>query len=112
MEDIEIPSTHGIPTRLYRPRPGPLQPVLFLHGGGFVVGRDGYEAPLQELALAADCLLVAPEPRLAPENPFPAAADDAMAVARWLGAEATTLGSTAGRLGVAGDSSGGNSRPR
>ncbi len=109
VEDIEIPSANGgVPSRVYRPRPGPLQPVLFLHGGGFVVGRDGYEAPLRELALAADCLLIAPECRLAPEHPFPAAADDALAVARWLAAEVTTLGSSAARLGVAGDSSGGN----
>ncbi len=109
VSDIEIPSARGVvPARVYRPRPGPLQPLLFLHGGGFVVGRDGYEAPLRELALAADCLLIAPECRLAPENPFPAAADDAIAVARWLAAEATTLGSSTARLGIAGDSSGGN----
>lgn len=106
--DIEIPSAHGVPARVYRPRPGPLQPVLFLHGGGFVVGRDGYEAPLRELALAADCLLISPECRLAPEHPFPAAASDALAAARWLEKEASTLGSSGARLGVAGDSSGGN----
>lgn len=108
VEDIQIPSPHGTTARVYRPRPGPLQPVLFLHGGGFVVGRDGYEAPLRDLAVASDCLLVVPDLRLAPEDPFPAAADDALAAAQWLTVEATTLGSSTARLGLAGDSSGGN----
>jgi hypothetical protein len=45
--------------RVYRPSPGRLHPVLFLHGGGFVIGREGYDAPLRELALASGCLIVA-----------------------------------------------------
>ena len=107
--DLEVPGAEGVlRTRVYRPRPGRLHPVLFLHGGGFVIGREGYEAPLRELALASGCLIVAPEGRLAPEHPFPAATDDALAAARWLAAEAGALGASDARPAVAGDSSGGN----
>jgi acetyl esterase len=109
VEDIEAPGPAGtLPVRVYRPHPGRLHPVLFLHGGGFVIGREGYDAPLRELALASGCMIVAPECRLAPEHPFPAAADDALAAARWLCAEASALGASDTTAAVAGDSSGGN----
>ena len=109
VDDVEVPSSAGtLPVRVYRPRPGRLHPVLFLHGGGFVIGRDGYDAPLRELALASGCMIVSPELRLAPEYHFPAAADDALAAARWLNAEAAALGASHTPAAVAGDSSGGN----
>ena len=109
VEDVEAPGVAGtLPVRVYRPRREWLHPVLFLHGGGFVIGRDGYDAPLRELALASGCLIVSPECRLAPEHPFPAAADDALAAARWLNAEASALGASHAPPAVAGDSSGGN----
>jgi acetyl esterase len=109
VEDVEAPGPAGaLPVRVYRPRPGRLHPVLFLHGGGFVIGRDGYDAPLRELALASDCLIASPECRLAPEHPFPAAADDALAAARWFNAEAAAFGASETPAAVAGDSSGGN----
>jgi len=109
VEDVEAPGPAGtLLVRVYRPRPERLHPVLFLHGGGFVLGRAGYDAPLRELALASGCLIVSPECRLAPEHPFPAAADDALAAARWLNAEASALGATHAPPAVAGDSSGGN----
>ena len=109
VEDVGAPGPAGtLPVRVYRPRPGRLHPVLFLHGGGFVIGRDGYDAPLRELALASGCMIVSPEVRLAPEHPFPAAADDALAAARWLNAEAAALGASHAPAAVAGDSSGGS----
>jgi acetyl esterase len=109
VEDVDALGPAGtLFVRVYRPRPGPLHPVLFLHGGGFVIGRNGYDAPLRELALASGCLIASPECRLAPEHPFPAAADDALAGARWLSAEAAALGASRTILAVAGDSSGGN----
>ena len=94
--------------RVYRPSPGLLHPVLFLHGGGFVIGGDGYDAPLRELALSSGCLIVSPECRLAPEHPFPAAVEDALAMARWLNVGALALGASSSPPAVAGDSSGGN----
>jgi acetyl esterase/lipase len=63
---------------------------------------------LRELALASGCLIVAPECRLAPEHPFPAALEDGLAVARWLNAGVAGLGASPEPSAVAGDSSGGN----
>ena len=109
IEDVEIPGPAGtLPVRVYRPRGERPDPVLFFHGGGFVIGRDGYDAPLQELALASGCVIVSPECRLAPEHPFPAAVDDALAAARWLNAEAAALEVSEAVPAVAGDSSGEN----
>jgi acetyl esterase len=109
VEDLEIPGAEGtLAVRLYRPHAGPLHPVLFLHGGGFVIGRGGSEAPLRDLAVASGCLIASPECRLAPEHPFPAAAEDALAAAHWLIAKAPALGASLAAPAVAGDSSGGN----
>jgi hypothetical protein len=69
--------------------------VLYYHDGGFVMGRDGYDAPLRKLALASGCLIVSPEWRLAPDHRFPDAPRDALAVARWLGGSAPALGASA-----------------
>jgi acetyl esterase len=46
VEDVEVMGPGGpLSVRVYRPSPGRLHPVLFLHGGGFVIGRQGYDAP-------------------------------------------------------------------
>jgi acetyl esterase len=108
VEDLELPGPAGtVPVRVYRPLAGELQPLLYLHGGGFVIGRAGYEAPLRELAAATGCLVVAPEQRLAPEHPFPAAVEDAVAAAWWLSERAPSLGASRAAPGICGDSSGG-----
>jgi acetyl esterase len=109
VEDLELPGPAGtVPVRVYRPHAGELQPLLYLHGGGFVIGREGYEAPLRELAAATGCLVVAPEQHLAPEHPFPAAVEDAVAAAWWLSERAPSLGASRAAPGICGDSSGGN----
>jgi acetyl esterase len=109
VDDVEVAGPAStLRVRVYRPYPGRLHPVLFFHGGGFVMGRDGYDAPLRELALSSGCMIVSPECRLAPEHPFPAAVDDALAAARWLNSEAPALGACNTPPAVAGDSSGGN----
>jgi acetyl esterase len=82
--------------------------MLYLHGGGFVVDAEGYDAPLRELAAATGHLIVAPHVRLAPEHPFPAAAEDAAAALVWLVTHLDELGACDDSLVVAGDSSGGN----
>jgi acetyl esterase len=72
VDDIEVPGPASAMTaRVYRPRAGRLQTVLYLHGGGFVIGPEGYEAPLRQLALSSGCLIVALRYRLAPEQRFP-----------------------------------------
>ena len=109
VDEIEIPGPAGaIAARAYRPRPGRLQTVLYLHGGGFVIGLEGYDAPLRQLALSSDCLIVAPHYRLAPEHRFPAALEDAVAVATWLAENREAVSGSSAVLGLVGDSSGGN----
>jgi acetyl esterase len=109
VDEIEIPGPSGaLVARVYRPSPGALQTILYLHGGGFVIGPEGYEEPLRRLAHSSGCLIVALRCRLAPEHRFPAALEDALAGARWLAANATKLGGRDASLGIAGDSSGGN----
>jgi acetyl esterase len=109
VDDIEVPGAAGaMAARVYRPRAGRLQAVLYLHGGGFVIGPEGYDAPLRQLALSSGNLIVALRHRLAPEHRFPAALEDAVAGANWLAGNVEALGGLNVPLGVVGDSSGGN----
>jgi acetyl esterase len=109
VDDIEVPGPAGaMAARVYRPRPGRLQTILYLHGGGFVIGPEGYDAPLRQLALSSGCIIVALHHRLAPEHRFPAALEDALAGATWLAENVEAVGGLGVPLGVMGDSSGGN----
>lgn len=93
----------GVGVRLYRPaRIEALATILYLHGGGFVVGSlASHDAICAELADAAGAELVAVDYRLAPEHLHPAASDDGMTVLRALLAEGR-------RIVLCGDSAGGN----
>jgi acetyl esterase len=97
-----------IAVRIYRPSPEPALPaLLYLHGGGFVVGGlDSHDDICAELAGRAGLAVVAVDYRLAPEHRFPAAFDDCWAVLAALAAG--KLGLDPARLVVAGDSAGGN----
>lgn len=100
-----------IPCRLYDRRlqreAGPL--ILFMHGGGFVVGDlDTHEPFCTNLADRTDLPVLAIDYRLAPESPFPAAPDDTEAVARWASESPAALGFTVSGLITCGDSAGGN----
>jgi acetyl esterase/lipase len=78
--------------------------VLYLHGGGYVIGSvQSHRVLLERLAVAADCRVLALNYRLAPEAPFPAAVDDAVAAYKWL----LSQGLTASKIATAGDSAGG-----
>ncbi|MBI4898194.1 MAG: alpha/beta hydrolase [Actinobacteria bacterium] len=110
-EDLELPGADGpLPARLYRPRAdGPVATLVYLHGGGFVVGDiEAYDLQARTLAEKAGVALLSVEYRLAPENPFPAGLDDAIAAARWALAEAESLGGDPARVAIGGDSAGGN----
>jgi acetyl esterase len=103
----------GSTARHYAPFQDPLdepQPLLvYYHGGGFTFGDlDTHDAVCRVLCRHSGAHIVAVDYRLAPEHPFPAAVDDARAALRWAYANAARLGADQGRIGVGGDSAGGN----
>ena len=100
----------GTPGRLYVPRgatdTGPL--LVFLHGGGWVLGDLESHDPLcRFLAEQGQVRVLAVDYRLAPEHPFPAAYEDCLAAYRWTVDHAAELGADPARLAVGGDSAGG-----
>lgn len=115
LEDVQalrIPGPAGeIPARFYVPAGSvaPAPTILFMHGGGYVIGDlDTHDRLCRRLAAKSGCRVLAIDYRLAPENAFPAATDDAQAAFDWLAGEGgKALGVDAGRLAVAGDSAGG-----
>jgi acetyl esterase len=83
--------------------------VVFLHGGGWTVGSVAdYDGLGRRLAERLPAVVLSVEYRRAPEHPFPAAVEDAVAATRWALAHADSLGGDPGRVAVAGDSGGGN----
>lgn len=96
--------------RCYRPQQSEIRgAVLYLHGGGFVVGcpRD-YDGVAGNIAALSGCLVVQVDYRLAPEHPFPAAVEDSYAALVWLREQAAELGIDPERIAIAGDSAGAN----
>jgi len=97
--------------RIYKPESatGPLPVIVYYHGGGFVLGSLlSHNGECMAMALGANALVVAVDYRLAPEFPFPTAADDAVAAYLWIADRAASLGGDPKRMAVAGDSAGGN----
>lgn len=82
----------------------PSRVVLYFHGGGYVIGSiDSHRPLLERLCVATGGRVLALDYRLAPENPFPAAVEDAATAHRWLLGQ----GVEASRIAFAGDSAGG-----
>lgn len=111
VRDRRIDGPDGpIDLRIYRPRLGEQLPAcVFYHGGGFVIGGlETYDGLCRTLASRGACTVVSVDYRLAPEAPFPAAIDDALAAFRWTRGHAEALGIDRTRMAVAGDSAGGN----
>jgi acetyl esterase len=110
--DLEVGGGAGPrPARLYTPAeaPTPSGLVVYFHGGGFVIGDlETHDGHCRRLAHFSGQRIMAVDYRLAPENPFPAGHDDALAAARWAFDHAAELGADASRIGVGGDSAGGN----
>jgi acetyl esterase len=85
---------------------GPL--LVYFHGGGWVYGDlDSHDPVCRFLAERSGVRVLSVDYRLAPEHPFPAAYDDAVAAYRWVVDHAASLGADPARLGVGGDSAGG-----
>jgi len=114
VRDLEIPGPAGaIPARLYRGLESGTQAaqagLVYLHGGSWYLGGlDSHDSIVAELAERAGIAVVAVDYRLAPEHRFPAACDDALAALDWVAANAAALAIDPARLGVGGDSAGGN----
>jgi acetyl esterase len=120
VDDRTIPGVGGpaqltgpaqpIPVRVYRPSAEENLPVLvYFHGGGWVFGTlDTVDRPCRALAHSAECVVVSVDYRLAPEHKFPAAADDAYAVVRYVAEHPAEFHADSTRIAVGGDSAGGN----
>ncbi len=111
VQDLQLPARDGtaLPARLYGPGGMPRGVLLYLHGGGFVVGSiASHDILCRELAALAGCHVLSLGYRLAPEHRFPVAVDDAWDALQWLAAQRTALGlDPAAPLAVGGDSAGG-----
>lgn len=82
--------------------------VLYIHGGGFIVGTaDNFDAGCQELVTEVNCVVVSVDYRLAPEHPFPAPLEDCYAALKWFSENAEELGVDPSRIAVYGGSAGG-----
>ena len=104
---IEVPTRAGsVPALLLRPEGPVIGTIVYLHGGGWVIGAIGdYEVLARTLCVATGCAVVVPEYRLAPEHPFPAGLEDCEDVLVRVAEGGAGL---AGPVVVAGDSAGGN----
>lgn len=110
VRELAIPVAGGeIAARLYAPNNGPLPAIVHFHGGGWVyMGLETHDGYCRHLANAAGIAVIAVEYRKAPEFKAPTAAHDCLAALKWVHANAASLGVDATRLGVMGDSAGGN----
>ncbi|OLZ46603.1 hypothetical protein BS329_30585 [Amycolatopsis coloradensis] len=109
IRDYVIDGDTPVPVRIYNePSKGSSPVIVYFHGGGFVIGDlDTVDTLCRHLALAASCVVVSVDYRLAPEYPYPAAISDSDSVVRWiLGGGLASCDTT--RLALGGDSAGAN----
>jgi acetyl esterase len=111
VEDRTIPADgRQIPIRVYRPSAADgLAALMYFHGGGFVLcDLETHDRECRALANASGCVVVSVDYRRPPECPFPAAPEDCYAATRYVAGHPQEFGIDPERLGVAGDSAGGN----
>lgn len=110
-EDRLIPSTMrkmGIPIRIYWPTLETLPLLIYFHGGGWSRGSlNTHDALCRRIAREGKCIVVSVDYRLAPENPYPAAMQDAHVIYVWCHQNAGLIGADPRRIAVGGDSGGG-----
>jgi acetyl esterase len=111
IEDRTLGRPSGpLAVRIYTPLGGnsdSLPGLVYFHGGGLVAGSvQTHDSIARALANSGGCRVVSVEYRLAPEHPFPAALEDALAAVTQIGAQAAQFGIDPARLGICGDSAG------
>jgi acetyl esterase/lipase len=112
IRDVMVPGPPANPSvrvRLYSPEQGsgPRPAMLWLHGGGFIIGAPEQDQPqnivrCRELGM----VIAAVSYRLSPDDPYPAALDDAYAALRWLHGSAGELNIAPDRIAIGGNSAG------
>ena len=108
---LPVGPPEGVLVRTYTPLEGtgPFPVIVYYHGGGWVIADlDTYEPSAQALAAKTGAIVVSVAYRQAPENPFPAAHEDAFAAYQWVTENASQLGGDPSRIAIAGESAGGN----
>jgi acetyl esterase len=111
VHSVEDADAEGVPIRIYRPveTDEPSMALVYFHGGGWVTGSiETHDGPARAIARRAGIVVVSVDYRLAPEHPFPAGLNDAWAATQWVSSHAEELKLDVDRIGVGGDSSGGN----
>jgi acetyl esterase len=111
VKDMTIPGPAGeIPVHVYTPKgKGPFPVMVYYHGGGFVIAdTKTYDASPRALAKMAKAIMVAVDYHQAPENKFPAAANDAYAAYSWVREHAGEINGDPKRIAVGSESAGGN----
>jgi len=114
VRDLQAPGSAGpIQLRLYRDvaadasNPPPV--LVYYHGGGWVIGDlDSHDGICREMAHQSGATVISVDYRLAPEDVFPAAVDDALAATQWVSDNAASLSVDPQRISIGGDSAGGN----
>jgi acetyl esterase len=109
-EDIKVKGAAGfLAARVYRANGGKAPTVVFFHGGGWVAGDlETHDRQARYLAIETGAVVVSVDYRRPPEVRFPGAFEDAFAALRDVVARIAEFGGDASRIGVAGDSAGGN----
>jgi acetyl esterase len=99
-----------LPVRIYTPEgEGPFPALVYFHGSGWVIlNIEVADIAARALTNRTGCVVVAVNYQKAPEHKFPVPFDDAYAATTWVAEHASELGIDPGRIGVAGDSAGGN----
>lgn len=110
--DMTVDGAAGpISARLYTPAGAPATTpgLIYFHGGGFAIGDlETHDGHCRRLAAFSNYRVIAIDYRLAPEHPFPAGHDDALAATKWVFDHAAEIGMDAGKIAVGGCSAGGN----
>jgi acetyl esterase len=112
IEERLVPGPGGvIRLRFYWPlqSTAPMPAIVYFHGGGHVIGSlDTHDLVARNLCGGTGAMVASVDYRMGPEHKFPAAVDDCFAALEWVHANAASLGADPGRIGVHGDSAGGN----